>query len=71
MSSWGLMYYPLCGFDCGQVLNKRHARELTVLRNKVRKIQGLGLAISPRLSLFLLNFLEGDVFLARVAGACL
>ena len=24
MSSWGLKYYPLCGFDCGQVLNKRH-----------------------------------------------
>ena len=28
MSSWGLKYYPLCGFDCGQVLNKRHVRKL-------------------------------------------
>ena len=27
MSSWGLKYYPLCGFDCGQVLNKRHVRK--------------------------------------------
>ena len=27
MSSWGLKYYPLCGFDCGQVFNKRHVRK--------------------------------------------
>ena len=27
MSSWGLKYYPLCGFDCRQVLNKRHVRK--------------------------------------------
>ena len=27
MSSWGLEYYPLCGFDCGQVFNKRHVRK--------------------------------------------
>ena len=27
MSSWGLKYYPLCGFHCGQVLNKRHVRK--------------------------------------------
>ena len=27
MSSWGLKCYPLCGFDCGQVLNKRHVRK--------------------------------------------
>ena len=27
MSSWGLKYYPLCGFDCLQVLNKRHVRK--------------------------------------------
>ena len=27
MSSWGLKYYPLCGFDSGQVLNKRHVRK--------------------------------------------
>ena len=58
MSSWGLKYYPLCGFDCLQVLNKRHVRkhgigkaDLTVLdlRNKLPKIQGpgIGLAISP------------------------
>ena len=23
----GLKYYPLCGFDGGQVLNKRHVRK--------------------------------------------
>ena len=27
MSSWGLKYYPLCGFDCLQVLNKIHVRK--------------------------------------------
>ena len=27
MSSGGPKYYPLCGFDCLQVLNKRHVRK--------------------------------------------
>ena len=27
MSSVGLKCYPLCGFDCGQVLNKTHVRK--------------------------------------------
>ena len=27
MPSWGLKYYPICGFDCGQVFNKRHVRK--------------------------------------------
>ena len=80
MSNWGLKYYyPLCGFDCGQVLNKRHVRKHGLvkltdldLRNKVPKIQGpgVGLAISPLLSLFL-SFFGGGFFFARLAGACL
>ena len=81
MSSWGLKYYhPLCGFDCGQVLNKRHVRKhgFGKADNLGFKEQGtkdprtrcwLGY-LSSLLSLFLfLYFLGGGFFGA--GGGCL
>ena len=81
MSSWGLKYYPLCGFECGQVLNKRHLRKhgFGKADNLGFKEQGtknprtrswLGYLFSPFSPPFLF-FGGGDLFLARVAGACL
>ena len=62
MSSWGLKYYPLSGFDCGQVLNKRHVRK-----------HGFGKADNHGAGILLARgiFGAGGFFLAWVAGACL
>ena len=62
MSSWGLKYYPLCGFDCGQVLNKRHARKHgfgtadNLGAGPILATQHEALPASPRLSNYLIKW---------------
>ena len=75
MSSWGLKYCPLFGFDCEQVFNKRHVRKhgFGKADNLGFKEEGtkdprtrcwLGYLSSP-FSLSFPFFLEGGIFCWR------